>query len=285
MNYHRTSNRLGACLVSFAMFAVPTLFAPFANGADGGSVDLSYSLIDDGSCEDALETMRLGYRYESETRSVYGNIDQGPSGGDCRVKRNNYTIDAQQNFPFAMGFDGMVKIGADERSVAAAYGIVDGEGNLLTRPDGGPASPVMLPSGRAFTLTGVFGACREFGSVETCIGRNIAGTDWHDGTNSGSWHVGLNSTFDFLGGEIDAALSYDTGNFDYGDARVAWRRQLADSDLSLFFATTYAWGLTNLDAGVPGMQTFSGLPAMLLPGSAQSNATTYSMGLSIPISL
>ena len=243
------------------------------------SVNFAYSLVDDGSCADALQTLQLGYINTSENLDIRGDVRIAPSGGDCRQDSMSYGIEIERRYDLGWGLDGMVKLGADERSVAAGYGILNDAGNLITRPDGGPASPVMLPSGRAQTITGVLGVSRDIDDMfRLSAGLNLPGADWSDGSNSRTVHLAASTMLPFMGGEIDAGIAVDTdGTYDYGDARIAWTRSLADSAWDVMVSSTYSWGASNLDAGVPQYQMFSGLNAMVL-GPAQDDSSTFAIG-------
>ena len=269
------------CIIAFIV-GVVSICITFPVSADD-NVNFAFSTIDDGSCEDTLSSLVLGYRHESEDRSAYGSVRQAPSGGDCRVDSVSYTVEVEQRFDFGFGVDGMVKIGADERSVAAGYGILDVNDALLTRADGRPASPVMLPSGRAFTLTGVIGGSVSYGQFDFDFGYNVAGVDWADGSNSNTVHLAASTTYEFFDGELLAGISYDRGNFGYGDFRASWSREIADTPWSVVIEVTSAFGLTKLDAGIPAMQEFAGLNAMLLPGSAKDTSSTLSIGFEVSI--
>ena len=281
-DYHRLYRGL-TIAIAWLAFAV---FATQAVRADE-SVYASFSLTDDGSCERELPTFELGYDRNTDELDVRGDIRLAPAGGDCRDDSLSYNVEAERRFDFGFGFDGLVKFQASENSLAAPYAIVDDMGNVLTRADGGASDPVLLPAGRARTVLGILGASRTFdissnSSVDLAVGRNFSPVGFADGSESQTVHVALSASIaDVLGGDIGANVSFDRGDDggQFGQADVAWTRDIDDSGWALRVAYSTNWSLNELASDAPAMATFSGLPAVNL-GAPADRASYFSLGFS-----
>ena len=243
------------------LFAAPILLAE-------DSAYVAFSALDDGSCpgRSTLESIAVGYDHESESRSAHGYIRQAPSGGNCEADALTINLEVEQRFDVGLGdLDGLLKIGYDKRSVAALYGTSD------TRADGAPAFAAALPAGTAETPVVVLGASWTLAEVVNVdLGYNPLNVAWADGSESGTVHVGAAAEWDFGLASIGVRAGYDTGEDSFGDASVSITRRFEASPLSVRVGYDYAWGLTSLDAGVPGTyqyQSFSGPDALILQGT------------------
>ena len=246
--------------------------------AQEDSAYIAFSALDDGSCpgRSSLESLAVGYTHESENRSANGYVRQAPSGGNCESDALTINLEVEQRFDLGLGgFDGLMKIGYDSRSVSAVYG------TEAMRADGQPAFVAALPAGRAETPVVVLGASYSFGSTNIDLGYNPLNVDWSDGSQSGTVHAALATSYDLSFAELQFRVSMDSGNDTFGDASIALVKDFEDSPLSVRVGYDFAYGLTALDAGVPGMyeyQSFSGANALRLQGT-RDNRKEFSMGV------
>ena len=253
--------------------------------ASGASADerlgFAYSWVDDGSCPDPAQVAELNYRLAGDDIDVAGNVRSAPSGGDCRLDSISYSVEAERRFDFSSRVAGLVKFTAAERSVSAPYAIVDDAGNIIARPDGMAADPVLLPSGRAQTVIGALGVSYTLGIANIDLGYNLVPVDWSDGSNGRTVHVAVAVTADLLGGVIDGGISFDRGSGGRGwsESRLTWTRQFANSAWGMDIGVRRAAGLSELDAGIPASQTFAGLPAVAA-GAASDASTAFVLGIS-----
>ena len=151
---------------------------------------------------------------------------------------------------------------------------------MLTRADGGPSDPVVLPAGAAETILGSLGFGRDLGFAEVEAAVNFVPTDWADGTSGRTVHFAASSGFDVtlplpgpedLPVAVDAEFSVDVGNDVFGGFAVSATTGV------LRAAVRHDFGLDVLDAGVPAAQTFAGLPAVAL-GPPQAHSTSVEIG-------
>ena len=267
--------------LAFVLLAVFLYSSPAS--ADVERLSVSYEYTDDGSCGDKPgNTIQGAYRLASATLDVYGSARTNPSGGDCRVDSLSYTIEVEKRFRVNALVSAMAKFGADERSSAAPYALVDGMDMVLTRPDGGASNPLVLPAGSTKTIEGVFGASFDVGMLNIDLGYNLVPADWADGSEGTAFHAAASTLVGVLGGELDATVAFNKGNGAYGDARVTWSRSFMDSAWGAQVGATYAWGLNELDNGAPETQMFAGLPTKR-QGAPQDDAATMFFGLTVEL--
>ena len=237
-----------------------------------------WDYLDDGGCPVASNAVSGTYDRESEVYDVHAMVRTQPSGGDCRVQATAYTVQVERRYAIRGGWEAVAKFGADRRSVAAPYAIVDSAGRILARPDGGPSDPVTLPAGSAETLGGYLGVSRTFGDLRATAAVNVVPVDWSTEPDSIAAHIA--ASYD-LGDFLDVDASADIGRDWYGSARASWRRSVAGR-IGVEVSGGYAWGLTSVDAGVPVSQTFAALP-VTLQGPARD--TSFFAGVGVTIGL
>ena len=220
-----------AILSPFLIGAFLLLAAMFSSEAEGAeqSVFAAFSLVDDGSCERALPMVELGYSRSGDDHDVRGSVRTGPAGGDCRQDSTSYDLSAEQRFDFGLGgLDGLVKFQAAENSLSAPYAIADGAGNVIPRPDGGAANPVMLPAGRSKTVLGILGASMTSGAWNFDAGLNFAPVDWADGSTSETLHLAATGRYEVGGGNIELAGHVDAGSGEhFGGLSLSWDRLIS----------------------------------------------------------
>ena len=228
---------------------------------------VAFSALDDGSCpgRSSLESLAVGYSHESENRSANAYVRQAPSGGNCEVDGQTISMDVEQRFEVGFGnLDGLLKLSYDSRSVSAVYGTAD------LRADGTPAFAAGLAAGRAESVGVILGVSLSGNGYNIDGGLNPLNVDWANGEQGGTIHFGFSSNTDLGFAELETMFSLDTGEDTFGDAEIAIIKDFPDSPLSMRAGYRYGWGLTALDAGVPGSyeyQSFSGANALLLQGT------------------
>jgi len=244
-------------------------------------LSVSYAYVDAGDCPEPGHTVVSEYLRSSPDTDFHARVRTAPSGGDCRVDGLSFAVGGERRFPVA-GWYAVAKFGASRQSTAAPYAIVDAQGDVLTRPDGGPSDPVVLPAGAAETILGSLGFGRDLGFAAVEAAVNFVPTDWADGTAGRTIHFGASSGFDVTvplpGGPglevaVDAHFSVDVGNDAFGEFAVSATTGI------LRAAVRHSFGLDVLDAGVPATQTFAGLPAVAL-GAPQAHSTSVEVGAS-----
>lgn len=263
-------------------------------------VTVSYRFEDLGDCPDPGHI--VGAHLRGKVGGAYpldynAHVRTAPSGGDCRIDSLSYNLTIDQHVGTIGDFDLQASFGADKRSTSAAYAITDGMGKVLARPDGGPSDPVTLPAGAAETVTGALSLCRgwddaveadEDAGVEAqdaswttqlCFGSNVVPTDWANGESTRTARFtasfGLPDVdVPFLDNPVstffDATL--DVGEHgEYGDAQLRFTSGI------LALTVRQAFGLDQVDAGVPATQTFAGLPAVV-QGAPTGSTLTVALG-------
>lgn len=260
---------------------------------------VSYRYEDLGDCPDPGHIMSAQLRgaFESLGLDYSAHVRTAPSGGDCRVDSLSYNLTIDQHVGQIGQFDVQASFGADKRSINAPYAITDGMGNTLARADGHPSDPVTLPAGAAETVTGALSMCHGWDNAveadedagveasgatwgaELCLGGNVVPTDWIDGESSRTARVTASlqlPTVDvpMLANPVATAfdLTVDAGSEGhYGDAQLRFTSGI------LSLTVRQAFGLDEVDAGVPAMQTFAGLPAAL-QGAPTGSTLTVALG-------
>ena len=130
-------------------------------------------------------------------------------------------------------------------------------------------------------MVGALGASYTLGAFNFDLGYNLAPVDWADGSSGRTVHAAVSAAVDFLGGTVDAGVSYDFGRGGRGwsASRATWTRRFSASAWAMDISVRRAAGLSGLDAGVPARQTFSGLPAVAA-GPAADARTSFAIGVS-----
>ena len=242
----------------------------------------AWTHLNDGGCDVAANTLTGSYTREAAVYDVYGMVRTGPSGGDCRRNASAFTIAVERRYAIGGGFSAVAKFGADRRSTAAAYALVDSAGEVLARPDGMASDPVTLPAGSMETVGGYLGVTTpEFAGLRLTGAFNVVPVDWvkdgmvesgYAGHVAAAYEVG--SGFD-LSAQADFALA-DFAHW-YGGTRASWRPNVPGR-LGLEVSADYSFGLTAVDGGEPMEQTFAGLP-VVLQGAPRDTAFSVSIGV------
>ena len=245
---------------------------------------VSWSRVDDGSCPEVGNAVSGSYTVSSDHMTVDANLRVAPSGGDCRVDGISYNATVARFVPVG-DWEGFVQFQASRHSTSAPYALVDAAGNVMTRPDGGPSDPVVLPAGAAEDLGFVVGGARDITeSFNVRVGLNLVPVDWAGGVeDSRTLHAGFTMTalpFDVpvVSDNIDSfrfEASADFGEDVFGSASVSVTKGWVNATYR------YNFGLDAVDAGVPERQTFAGLP-VVVQGAPQGTSSAFEVGVVVP---
>ena len=226
----------------------------------------AYTYLDDGGCKRAGHTYSGEYEHDDKAnrRNVTAYVRAAPTGGDCVQEGLTYSLDIEQGFAWRPGIEGLVKFMADSRSVSAPYGLGDGMGGVLLRPDGVPYFGTILPAGKRQAVAAVLGASFLRGSCEFDTGLNVVPVDWSSGDKGRTVHLGLSCERKVRGAMVELTANADVGEGAFWDLVFSVDRQFSGSRFGVGVVLRYAGGLNDLDGGEPGMQTVGGAPFMLL---------------------
>ena len=256
------------------MILALALAAPIALAGDRDErMSFGYSYVDDGGCAKAAQVFTGSYLREREKLDVLGNVQVAPSGGNCERDAVNYNFSIERYLDLPGVWDAFGKFGADKRSTSSLYALMDPDGSILQRDDGGPLFATRLPSGVAETIIAAFGVSRDFGLVRAGLGMNIVPIDWSDGKGR-SIHgdIGLD-----LNG-LDMDMGIDIGKGFLGEARATYHWALNDR-FGIAAYAEYVWGLNELDDGAPGVQNIADAPFTKI-GAPRNDAWGFGAELS-----
>ena len=234
-----------------------------------------FAYFDDGGCAVAGKSLTGTYAREAASHDVRALVRTAPSGGNCEVNATSFSLAVERRYEIAAGWSAVAKFGADRRSTSAPYAIVDGAGNVLTRPDGAPSDPVTLPAGAADTIGGYLGfTSPDWSGVRITLAGGVVPVDWASEEDSIAAHFAI--SYDY-GNSFDLDAWADIGRDWYGAARASWRPTVAGRS-GVEISAGFDWGLTAVDDGAPIEQTFAGLPVHK-QGPARDHATSVGVAI------
>lgn len=243
------------CAMAALAAAVLMLFPPPTAAQE--RVGIGYTMVDDGSCSQAGNTLTAEYDRESDSVDVRGMVRVAPSGGDCRQEQVSYDVGVTLYPVQSSVVDVALELGVNEQSASAPYALADMYGSILLRGDGGALFATNLPAGSARTIIAAVGLSREVGPVRITGGFNLVPVDWAMYESGHS--VRLGAGYDIGGFNADA--SADFGAYaNFGEVSAGYRHALEGSRFDVGIGLVYRWGIGAIDNGAPLMQLVNDSP-------------------------